>query len=101
MWKSLLILFFVFNYIKNNTIEYSLKEIKEDKDFYTILIKLGNQSFEVQIDTTSCISWVPSTAAKSNITSYLNIQNYYKSKIPFDKQKNETDVKSDFSSSIK
>ena len=90
MWKFLWIMIFMCNYIKNKPIEYILKEINDDKEFYTIIIKLGNQSFEVQIDTTSSISWVPSTAAKSNITSYLNISNYYKSKIPFDKQKNET-----------
>lgn len=59
MWNKILnFFFFIFliKYGENNTIEFDLNEVKGINDFYTILIKLGNQSFEVQIDTTSSIT---------------------------------------------
>ena len=93
MWNKILnFFFFIFliKYGENNTIEFDLNEVKGINDFYTILIKLGNQSFEVQIDTTSSISWVPSISINTNLFSHLNITNYYNSSFPSNINKNET-----------
>lgn len=93
MWNKILnFFFFIFliKYGENNTIEFDLNEVKGINDFYTILIKLGNQSFEVQIDTTSSISWVPSISINTNLFSHLNITNYYNSSLPSNINKNET-----------
>ena len=69
--KLLLTLLLIYN--SNSLKSNSLKlEFREKNHFFTIPINVGSmqQSFEVQVDTTTCETWIPSINTTYNVDKF-------------------------------
>ena len=62
-------LFIITSSLKTDSVKL---EFREKNHFFTIPIKVGskNQAFEVQVDTTTCETWLPSINTTHNVEKF-------------------------------